>query len=92
MPKFKKYKLDKEKLEKLKRLREQDINRHKDFGNLLFDHRKAMRPMYKKPLYKDPKTFLALLLILLILYLLMYFSDKEKPEQQKPPVDTTITE
>ncbi len=47
-----------------------EIMRYKDMGRLLYNYQRATRPLYRRPLYKDPKAFLALLLILLLVWLL----------------------
>jgi len=51
-------------------LSDERINKHKDFKKLLYNYEKATKPLYKTPLYKNKKVFLALLLIILIICLL----------------------
>ena len=72
-----------------KKLKEEDILKHKDFDRLVANYDKATKPLYKRPLYKDPRSFLALLVILLIVWLISSRSDREDgqvPEKQ----DTTV--
>ena len=66
----------------------EEINKHKDFGKLVTPYEEAQKRMHR-PLYKDPKAFLALLLLLLILYLLtMKNSPKEEqPMDPKAPIE-----
>lgn len=64
---MKKYKLNKDKLEELS---EEEIRKYKDFGKLVYNYQRAAKPIYKKPLYKDPKTFLVILIIALLAYLI----------------------
>jgi hypothetical protein len=53
------------------------MNKSQDFGKLVYNYEKAVKPLYKKPLYKDPKTFLMILLILLIIWLISSYGDEE---------------
>ncbi|MEM9023889.1 MAG: hypothetical protein AAGB22_09105 [Bacteroidota bacterium] len=73
---------------KRKVLRKEDIARHQDFPGLLEKYQKATRPLYRRPLYKDPKTFLALLAVLLVMWLLLREAEREE-QQATPPADTT---
>jgi hypothetical protein len=52
------------------------INKHKNFKKLLYNHERATKPLYKTPLYKNKKAFLALLIIILLVYLITEFADK----------------
>lgn len=67
------------------------IDRHKNFPGLLDQHRKVVKDLYKKPLYKDPKTFLFVFLMAVIFYLvyLAFQEDKalEKQEKQKQELE-----
>ncbi len=80
------------------------MRKHKDFGRLLTDYEKAMTPLYKKPLYKDKRAFLALLLIILAAVLVFELTDEGPgPEKIQPkgpdtakvhvtlPADSVIT-
>jgi len=68
---MKKYKLNKDK--KQEELSSEEIRKYKDFGKLVHNYEKATKPIYKKPLYKDPKTFIILLIIVLLAYLIAEF-------------------
>ena len=57
--------------------KEQDVSRYKDMGKLMYAYEHATRPLYKKPLYKDPKAFLAILIIVLLAILLADVADRE---------------
>lgn len=69
------------------RLTDAEINAHKDARRLFYNYHKAVRPLYKKPLYKDPKAFLALLIIVLLAVLISEAVEKEKApgSQQEHP-------
>ncbi len=58
---------------------DEQITRHKDFNKVLQNYQKMTRPLYKTPLYKNPKVFLWLFLILLVIYLVVEFGG-ESPE------------
>lgn len=64
-------------------LSDAEINAHKDAKRLFYNYHKAVKPLYKKPLYKDPRTFLALLLIVLIAILV---SEADKKKDRPKPV------
>lgn len=49
---------------------EAEITRHADADRLLFNYHKAVKPLYKRPLYKDPKAFIALLILVLLAILI----------------------
>lgn len=57
---------------------DQDLSRYKDMGRLLYSYQKATRPLYKRPLYKDPRAFLAILLIVLLAVLISEAMEKER--------------
>ena len=64
-------------------LSDEKINKHKDFKKLMYNYQQATRPLYKTPIYKDKKVFLALLLILLLTYLITEFSDKKEEKKKE---------
>lgn len=70
---MKKYKLNKDKREELS---EEEIRKYKDFGKLVYNYQRAGKPLYKKPLYKDPKAFLVILIIALLTYLIVEFVEE----------------
>jgi energy-converting hydrogenase Eha subunit F len=59
-----------------------EISKYKDFGKLVHNYQRATKPLYHKPLYKQPKVFIFLVMIVLLALLITHFADKE--EQQKP--------
>ncbi len=69
---MKKYKLNKDKREELSK---EEIHKYKDFGKLVYNYQRAAKPIYKKPLYRDPKTFLVILIIVLLAYLIAEYVD-----------------
>ena len=83
---MRRYKIDRSKARVLK---DGDILKHKDFDGLMANYQKATKPLYKVPLYRDRKTFLALVLILLVLWLVFEAVDEE---QNPAPDESTNTE
>lgn len=72
------------------RLSDGDIARHRDTRRLLYGHQRAMRLIHRKPLYKDPKAFLAILLIVLLAIFIAEVVEKEgTQERTKTPSGTT---
>lgn len=69
-------------------LKDEQINKHKDFKKLMYNYQSATNPLYKTPLYKNKKVFLVILLILLVMFVLVEVLDKEE-KQPEPPVTTT---
>lgn len=65
-----------------------EINKYKDFGKLIHNYQRATKPLYHKPLYKQPKVFIFLVMIVLLVILLAKVSEKEEqkpaPVEQKP--------
>ena len=80
---MRKYKLDN------KAKKDEDPSKYKDFGKLVTNYESTLKRVHKKPLYKDPKAFLALLVFILILILVLK-SDEEstppEPAQQEQPL------
>ncbi|TND05560.1 MAG: hypothetical protein FD123_3640 [Bacteroidetes bacterium] len=71
---------------------DESINRHKDFSKVHASHQRMTKPLYKTPLYKNPKVFLVLLLILLLVYVIAeYTAGKMKKEDRKPKQDSAQT-
>ncbi len=71
-------------------LSDAEIARHADAERLLYNYHRAVKPLYKRPLYKDPRTFIALLiLVLLALLISEAVSDAPAPTdavpEQEPP-------
>lgn len=51
-------------------LSEAEIARHADAQRLLYNYHKAVKPIYKRPLYKDPRMFIALVILVLLALLI----------------------
>ena len=84
---MRKYKLDKDKKSDLPK--DEEIMRYKNFGKLVYNYQKATKPVYKKPLYKDPKTFIVLLIIVLLAWLLAEVVDKPEKQPATDPIEET---
>jgi hypothetical protein len=55
-----------------------EIARYRDPKRLLYNYQRATHLMHRKPLYKDPKAFMALLLIVLLAWFIAEVLDKEE--------------
>jgi hypothetical protein len=84
---MKKFKLDND---PQKEPSKEAINQYKDFDGLLTNYNKTLNRLHKKPLYKDPKFFIAMVMFLLIIYLVF---ESMRPEDQQndaaPPIEET---
>ena len=71
-------------------LTDAEVARHADAERLLFNYHKAVKPLYKRPLYKDPRTFIALVILVLLAILISEVVDdgppavNDAPEQSAP--------
>jgi hypothetical protein len=67
---------------------DEDVMKYKDFGKLTYNYQKVTRRP-KKPFYRDPKAFLALVLLIVIVWLIFEEVDqqdkaqKDKKKEQK---------
>jgi len=86
---MKKYKIHKE---KPKELSEQEILKNRDFGRLIANYEKATKPLYRTPMYKDPKTFLVIVAIAAVCWLIASELDKEEEQKLPNQQDTVQTE
>ncbi len=59
-------------------LSDEQIERHRNFDGLLADYSRLTQPIYRKPLYKNPRAFLGLVLILVIGYLVFEAVEEEE--------------
>ena len=50
-------------------LTDAEVAHHADASRLMYNYHRAVRPLFKRPLYKDPKMFIALVILLLLLLL-----------------------
>jgi|GEM_PF-620978 len=55
-----------------------EIARYRDHRRLLYNYQKASRLLHRKPLYRDPKAFFALLLIVALAWFLAEVGEKER--------------
>lgn len=51
-------------------LSDSEVARHADAERLLYNYHRAVKPLYRRPLYKDPRTFIALLILVLLAILI----------------------
>lgn len=72
-------------------LSDEKINKHKDFKKLMYNYQRATKPLYKTPIYRNKKVFLALLLILLITYLISEYTDKKDNAPNEPDKEQKIS-
>ena len=56
---------------------EEVINSHRNFDRLLADHRNLTEPLYRRPLYRNPRAFIGLVMILLISFLVWQAVEEE---------------
>ena len=61
-----------------------EAGRYRDFGKVLYAHQRMTRPLYARPLYKDPRAFLVILLIVLITILIAEAREKGKHDVAPP--------
>ena len=66
-------------------LTDAEVARHADAERLLFNYHKATKPLYKRPLYKDPRTFIALLILVLLAILISEVVDDRPPALNDAP-------
>lgn len=57
------------------------INRHRNFDRLLADHRNLTEPLYRRPLYKNPRAFIGLVLIAVVAFLVFQAVEEEDKAQ-----------
>jgi hypothetical protein len=65
-----------------KGLSDEQVNKHKDFKKLMHEYDHMVNPLYRKPLYKNKKTWLIIFLILLIMYIIVEFTQKNTERDQ----------
>ena len=68
-------------------LKDEQINKHKDFKKLMYNYQSATKPLYKTPLYKNKKVFLVIMLILLVMFVIIEVLEKD--EHPETPATTT---
>lgn len=65
-----------------------EVARHADAERLLYNYHHAVRPLYKRPLYKDPRTFIALLVLVLLALLISEVVEDAPPTENDVPERT----
>jgi hypothetical protein len=68
-----------------------EIARYRDPKRLVYNYHRATRLFHRRPLYKDPKAFFALLLIVLLAWFISEVVDKEH-QAKAPPATDQVTE
>lgn len=66
---------------------DEQIDRHRNFDQVLANHRNMTEPLYRRPLYRNPRAFIGLVLILVIGFLV--FQAVEEEEQAAEMASTT---
>lgn len=66
-------------------LSDAEVARHADAERLLYNYHKAVKPLYDRPLYKDPRTFIALLILVLLAILISEVVDDGPPAVNDVP-------
>lgn len=61
---------------------DEEIARYRDPKQLLYNYQKASRMLHARPLYRDPKAFVAIVLIVLLAWFIAEVVNKE----EAPPV------
>jgi len=70
---------------------DEELASYRDPQRLQYNYQRAARLLHRKPLYKDPKAFMALLLILLLAWFLSELADREEePSGPAPVVPHTV--
>lgn len=57
-----------------------ELARYRDPKRLHYNYNRALNMLHRRPIYKDPKAFLALLLILLVVWLIVESDHRKKEE------------
>lgn len=69
-----------------KRPTDEEIARYKDHSRLQTNYNKAISMIHRRPIYKDPRAFLAILLIVLLAWLITEATgtkDQENPHDEQ---------
>lgn len=62
---------------------EAELARYRDPRRLLYNYQKASHLLHRKPIYRDPKAFFALLLIVALAWFLAEVGEKERSGGKK---------
>jgi hypothetical protein len=68
---------------------ESEIIKLRNFDALKTNYQRAVYDIHKKPVYKNPRFFFALLMVLLVAYLLFEMADKEQKSEAENPKQQT---
>lgn len=63
---------------------DQELLRYRDSGKLIHNYQRAKHLFHRRPLYKDPKAFAALVIIVLLAILLAEVVEKDAPPPENP--------
>lgn len=63
-------------------LSDQEIAKFKDFDRVVTNYDKALASIHKKPLYKQPRTFIILVIIVLMAYLISEATKESDPPEE----------
>lgn len=69
----------------------EEVRRYKDSARLLHNYQQAKVLMHRRPLYRDPKAFLALVILVLLAILLSEIGDRDEPPSVPPPTEHPAT-
>jgi hypothetical protein len=64
--------------------REDQIARHKDFNKVMQNYQRMTHPLYRTPLYRYRKVFIAVLLALIVAWLVSEFGEETEKEKNIP--------
>ena len=67
---------------------EAELRRYRDFGKLVYQHQRMTRPLYKRPLYRDPRALLVIIVIALLAVLIAQEVEKEEAPVKAPEPPT----
>ncbi len=66
-----------------KRPTDEEIARYRDHARLQANYNKALHRLHRRPLYKDPRAFVAILVLLLLVWLIMEFGQPREHDPQQ---------
>jgi hypothetical protein len=64
---------------------DEELARYRDTKRLQYNYQRAARSLHRRPLYRDPKAFLALLLIVLLAWFLSEVVERD--DTSRPPAN-----
>ena len=68
----------------------EEVRRYKDSARSLHNYQQAKVLMHRRPLYRDPKAFIALVIIVLLAVLLSEIGDRYDPPPEPSPAERQI--